>query len=63
MTYNELINITQNRLNQYDINKKIDIVEDMAQLIVSYAISNKININDFDFKNFYMVLEYDWSKT
>ena len=63
MTYNDLINITQNRLNQYDINKKIDIVEDMAQLIVSYAISNKININDFDFKNFYMVLEYDWSKT
>jgi len=62
MEYSELIYITQNRLKQYDQNKNGDIVEDMAQLIVNYVMLNNMDIKDFDFNNFYLVLEYDWSK-
>ena len=62
MTYNDLINKAQSKLKSYDNNSKYDIVEELAQIIVSYNISNNIDINNFDFKKFYMVLEYDWDK-
>lgn len=63
MTYNELINITQIKLKNFEIHKnKNIIIEEIASLIVEYVISNNLNIFDFDFDKFYIILEYDWDK-
>ena len=51
MTYEELIMASQ------DANTDPDRNEILARLVVSYVISNKMAMKNFDFKRYFLALE------